>query len=267
LDWELLISEQITVRGMPLLQADTYVHRWGSNAKPVQLICDDGLSYIVKGGHAGRVLVNDHVVGHLAPAVGAPCGEPALIEITAALIAEEPRLQEPVYAGAAMQPGIWHGSRYMPGLSRDRQPVLHTTVAENRARFASLALLYGWIGSWQDHQFLYQRKPPPLVFSVDHGHFFPGGPDWQIAQLAAPPNGGGPDASLCSESKLTPLELEAAAGTYRSMDATTVIARAVAAPLDEWGITMAERVALAEYLAKRHSELLASFPKPKSQPP
>src|SRR5262249_51884708 len=92
-------------------------------------------------------------VGQLAKAVGAPCGQPAFIDITPDLIAEEPRLQEPAYNSAPMQPGVVHGSRYIPGLSRDRQGILHMTVAENRARFAQLALLYGWAATWGDHQY------------------------------------------------------------------------------------------------------------------
>jgi hypothetical protein len=256
LDWELLIGEQATLRGSPV-RADMYVKRWASNASPVLLISEDGLSYVVKGGHAGRVLVNDHIVAHLGLSIGAPCGDPKLVEITPDLIAEEPRLQEAAYGGNAMQPGVWHGSGYVPGYSRDRQGVLHTTVAENRSRFAALALLYGWVGTWQDHQFLYRLSPPPLVLSVDHGHFFPQGPEWNVGHLAAPPNGGIPDPALCSSSSLTHAELDAAADALRSMDSTAVIARAVASPPDHWGLSMPERVALAEYLARRYEEILA----------
>ena len=46
-------------------------------------------------------------------------------------------------------------------------------------RCALLAVMYGWFQAG-DNQLLYRKTPPELVFSVDHGHFFPGGPEWTV---------------------------------------------------------------------------------------
>jgi hypothetical protein len=54
---------------------------------------------------------------------------------------------------------------------------------------------------------------------------------------------------------LTPTEIKHAAGSLLAFDAHTTIAGAVAAPLELWGISIDERVAMAEYLARRHVEL------------
>jgi hypothetical protein len=56
-------------------------------------------------------------------------------------------------------------------------------VPDNRPRFAALAVLYGWIPAG-DAQLIYRQTVSHLVYSVDHGHFFPGGPNWTLAGLS-----------------------------------------------------------------------------------
>jgi len=127
-------------------------------------------------------------------------------------------------------------------------------VPENRKRFARLAILYGWVQAG-DHQFIYQQSSPELVYSVDHGHFFPGGPKWQATNLTGA-TAAEPDQQLASGCNLTPEELrEAAAGL--SCISEAMIERIVASPRDEWGITQADRLALVRYLIRRRDELRA----------
>ncbi|MBR8828982.1 MAG: hypothetical protein DSM107014_13965 [Gomphosphaeria aponina SAG 52.96 = DSM 107014] len=45
-----------------------------------------------------------------------------------------------------------------------------------------LATLYGWTNA-NDHQFLFKKTPPRLIYSVDHGHFFPNPPHWSLDDL------------------------------------------------------------------------------------
>ena len=82
-----------------------------------------------------------------------------------------------------MPAGISHGSQLVPNCS-EREAYRYVDIAENRERFAKLAVLYGWMSAG-DHQFIYRHDPPNLVHSVDHGHFFPGGPNWQVVQLTS----------------------------------------------------------------------------------
>jgi len=256
-DWDALIANYAAARPGPT-QAQTYIRKWGSASKPVLLTCDDGHAYVVKGGHAGRQIVNDQVVGQLGQALGAPGAPVTVVEVAAELIAAEPELQN--LNGAPMAHGIWHGSRHIAGVSEDRQGFDHMGLPDNRPRFARLALLYGWAGG-SDHQFLYGKAPPELVYSVDHGHFFAGGPDWTEASLA----GAGPavpDPTICATCALTAPELDEARQALQALDAPAVIARAVAAPLDTWTLTPAERVALARYLHRRYQDLVAPPPAP-----
>ena len=65
---------------------------WRTKAEPVLLKCNDGREYVVKGQQAGRQIVNDQITARLGFAIGAPVGEPKIVEVSAELIAIEPRL-------------------------------------------------------------------------------------------------------------------------------------------------------------------------------
>lgn len=211
--------------------------------------CGDGHEYVVKGRQVGRAIVNEQVIAQIGLALGAPVGQPALIDVPAELIAAEPAMQH-------MLPGVSHGTRYLRDCS-DRLWIEHVNVAVNRARFALLAVLYGW-GHAGDHQLIYANAAPHLVYSVDHGHFFPTGPDW-----TAPALDQAPSATLyqdiVSTCGLTSAELRAALAALDGVQESAII-RAVAAPPDEWGCTMDERVTMVAFFAKRRSELLALVP-------
>lgn len=229
--------------------AQTFIRSWPSASHPVAVGCDDGRRYVIKGRHldAGRVACNEQIVGLLGRALGAPVGEVALVDVPAELIALQPEMQH-------LSPGIAHGSLYLPGLSNDREPLQHFKVPENRDRFAHLAVLYGWVGA-SDHQFIYENAPPHRVFSVDHGHFF-NGPAWTVTSLKAmsPPRID-PYFDLCVFSRA---ELQSARSALHNV-VEDDIAVAVTMPPDDWGITLEERIAMAEYLADRRGTLLAAL--------
>jgi hypothetical protein len=194
------------------------------------------------------MIVNDHVVGRLGAALGAPVGAVALVDVPAELVALQPEMQH-------MLPGTCHGSLYLPHVS-EREGLMHWDVPQNKRRFARLAVLYGWVVA-SDHQFVYENSPPNLVYSVDHGHFFPGGPNWTEAALVAAP---APDLDLtltCS-CNLAASEIAAAKAALLGID-DAVIADAVAGPPDAWGMTEDERVVLAQYLSIRREQLSAKL--------
>ncbi len=234
-----VLSSQLTI-----IQATTFLKTWGSSSRPVLLRCRDGRDYVVKGRQAGRMIVNDHIVGRLGAGLGAPVGDVALVDLPTTLIKAEPNLQH-------MSPGVSHATRLIPRVG-ERESILHVNVPENRMRFALLAVLYGWVLA-ADHQFLYENQPPHLVHSVDHGHFFPGGPDWTTASLRG---AGDPaiDSTLAGACTFTAEEIRPA-GEALAQLSDRVVATAVAAPLEDWGLTLEERVALAEYLAVRRDRL------------
>ena len=88
----------------------------------------------------------------------------------------------------------------------------------NRPRVAALAVLYG-LALASDHQVIYRLAGEPLVFSVDHGHFFHGGPNWTVQGLA-----NGPPAQIdplvIRECGLTRTEVEPCLDKLRSLVAT-----------------------------------------------
>jgi len=236
----------------PPVRAITFIRRWESNARPVAFRCDDGLTRVVKrvrrDTNLGRALVNDHIVAHLGYVLGAPVGEPWFVDVPAELVAAEPQIQH-------FTPGIGHGTLFIDRCT-DREGVGHVDVPANRARFALLALLYGWALA-NDHQLIYTTEPPYLVYSVDHGHFLPGSANWVVADLNAAPRAI-PDPVLVQGCGLTPTELRQASWALLQTPIRGII-DAVASPLDEWGITEADRLALVRFLVRRRAQLLTGL--------
>lgn len=209
--------------------------------------------YVVKGRqpahpHMDRVLINDQVVGRLGMALGAPVGEPCLVEIPQALLDAEPEASH-------MAAGVAHATKLIPGCG-GRMSYEHATETENRPRFARLAVLYGWMHA-QDHQVIYLDDPPHTAYSVDHGHFFPSGPMWTPATLqqASPVL---PDPQIMAQCGFAISDLREA-GEALSVVTDVLIAEAIGIPPDAWGFTLADRVALAVYLSSRRMALLTTL--------
>jgi hypothetical protein len=189
--------------------------------------------------------VNDQVVAALACSMGAPVPMPALVEVPPELIAAQPELQH-------LAPGVSHGLTWVPGCT-ERQGLANTNP-ENNERFARLAALYGWIHAG-DHQFIYTNASPHLVHSVDHGHFFPDGPEWTITSLQS----AGPadlDPTIHASLSWDDAQRSAVRKGMASMS-DEVIANAVSRPPDEWGLSSSERLELASYLSRRRDEVVA----------
>lgn len=120
-------------------------------------------------------------------------------------------------------------------------------------RLALLAVLYGWTQA-DDHQYLYRNVRPNLVYSVDHGDFFPGQGGWSRVTLEAA-GAAEPDAAICVPCGLTTEELRPAAERLIAIGPEE-IATAVALPPDEWDISLEDRIALAQFLTRRKNDLL-----------
>jgi hypothetical protein len=242
------IDRAIAARPLPL-QAVEFRGALPTESRPSRVLCDDDQEYVVKGRNAGRSTFNDQVVGRLGMAMNAPVGQVALGTISLDLILENIEMRNLV-------DGVAHGSRLIPRTS-NAERLLYFDVPENRSRFAALALLYGWPQVEEDHQFIYGIEPPHLVYSVDHGDFFPRGPGWSLASLrrVEPAQ---PDRFIRFGCDLTADELRAAAGGLQRLD-DQAIATAVALPPDDWGVTVDERVGLALYLTRRREQLLETL--------
>lgn len=237
--------KQFSIRPDKPLQARTFRRAWKTKSMPVWLKCEDGNDYIVKGQQAGRQIVNDQIIAHLGTALGAPVGQPKIIEIVPALVELEPKHLAHIPLGTA------HGTRFIHDCM-DSYTLIATSEDGNRPRLMLLAILYGWVFA-NDHQFLFNNYPPRLIHSVDHGHFFPNGPDWKIEDLKNTPK-----AQLdpyFADCHFTLAELKQGRKALEQVTEKKLI-QAVASPPDQWQLTIEERIALVEYLAKRKQELL-----------
>jgi hypothetical protein len=181
--------------------------------------------------------------------IHAPVPEIGYVDVPQSLVAIEPRLTH-------MAVGISHGSVWIPDCS-DREVLQHFSNPENRGRFARLAVLYGLVTA-SDHQFIYRKAPPNLVFSVDHGHFFPNAGDWQVVHLQnAPP--AAPDNNITIGCQLTQNEIDDARSALRVITEEQ-IAEAVSGPMDHWGVSVDEKIAVAIFLDMKRQDLLAGLP-------
>jgi hypothetical protein len=233
------------------IRALTFVRGFETDTKPALLQCDDAQAYVVKGVQSGRKIVNDHVVARLGELLKAPVGKPMLINISPELIEIEPRLSH-------FAPGLAHGTLFIPDCI-DRSDFIAISEGTNRARFALLAVLYGWVQGY-DQQFLYRKRRPQLVYSVDHSFFFPFDSEtgeWSPEILRQHPQAVvDPYFSTCG---LKRVEIHQALQALASVTEDDIF-EVVATLPEPWGITMDERIALVEYLIRRKQELLVSDP-------
>jgi hypothetical protein len=230
----------------PPIMAITFRKGWRTKAQPVLLRCNDGKNYVVKGQQAGRQIINDQIVARLGMAIGAPVGEPKIVEIPTELVAIETHLSD-------ISPGKAHGTLFISDCF-DSWDLIATSEPENRKRLALLTTLYGWISA-NDRQFIFNNNPPRLIHSVDHGHFFPGGPNWTENDLMQAPSAE-LDPELSSICSLKPDEVKQALFALKAVREETII-QAVASLPSEWGLKIDERVTMVAYLIRRQQDLLA----------
>jgi hypothetical protein len=259
-EWKKEIAAAAQQRPAPI-RAVTYVNKLnGSISRAFVVKGSDGKKYAVKGmqDRKGQIpfdirrpLCNDQIVGRLGIKMGAPVPGIVFIELTAEFIKTNPAI-------SYMYPGICHGQLLMDDCT-EKLGIQHTDVTDNRSRFASIAVLYGWIPAG-DRQLIYRKSAPYLVYSVDHGHFFPGGPDWTTVKLksaAAPAL----HQEIVGACKFTAAEINAAiAGVAGILSAD--IAGATAMPIDQWGLSADERAEVASYLESRKEKMVAGKPQP-----
>jgi hypothetical protein len=230
--------------------AHTFGQDWPENSsRPVLLTCDDGKDYVVKGRHAGRIPVNDQIIGRLGRAMGAPVARVTLVNVPQELISLQPEM-------AHLAPGLAHGSEVVQSVI-DSYVIEHAASPVNRGRFAKLAVLWGWVSVF-DRQYLYTEEDPPVLYAADHGHAFPRGPEWTRRSLLSTSMPAALDHEVAEACNFTPKEIRAAADALRGIDDARIV-EAVASPPVAWGFEMPDRVALAQYLSRRRRELLIAL--------
>lgn len=233
------------------VDAETFLQAWITWSRPIAVRCSDGNVYVVKGlqptrPEMGRALVAEHVVGRLGRTLGAPIPDVALVNVPSQLISIEPSI-------AHLSPGLAHGSLLVANCS-DRLGIVPPATDRNRSAYATLAVLYGWAQA-SDQQLVSRLDAAGDIFSVDHGLFFPGAPNWDSSTLASAP----PPAldGQFMPHVLLP-DLSSVLDRLRTIS-DKVIAEFVAGPPAAWGVTEDERVALADYLSHRRDTLIVAL--------
>jgi hypothetical protein len=259
-DWRHLIEGSASRRPSPISTVQ-YLGKWDSAAGPAKVLCSDGRVYVAKGVQFTRrpwlvsdtalSTFNDLVATQLGRLIGAPVPDKsALILISAEFIAaNDPALQ---YLTA----GIASGARFIEGMTEKSYRIKYLEDGDNRSRFASLAIFFGWMGG-HDRQFNYRNTPPRLVYSVDHGDFFHGGRYWTPERLELAPRAEAYYKCL-RHCGFADRELIEACEPLLSITPEH-IAAAVAMPPDSWGVGTNERVALAKYIDRRRLELIKTY--------
>jgi hypothetical protein len=227
-------------------RAETVLGTLAGASGSVIFNCEGGRKFVAKGTRNQKGLVAEHVVARLGQLLEAPVGDTVLVEVPDALRSDP--------AVAAMGPGLAHGTRFIENLT-NREAIAYTDVPANRARFARLCVLYSLAGAadWQ----LFYTTGERLVYSLDHGHFFPGGPGWSAAGLRAALR---PAVDpWFAAANLTNVELADARTLLEGITDQDVEA-VLAGPPPEWPFTVDERDALNVYLRSRRDVLLAVLP-------
>jgi len=243
-EWREAILNKKNSRPNPI-KATTYLAKISTASQPVKITANNGKDYLVKGLQNNRMIVNEQVVGVLGELLGAPVPSPTLIDLPDALIKTQNEMSH-------MPPGVSHGSPWVSDCSDRDNHVKHTDLPENKPRFTALAVLYSWVHG-NDKQWIYSNNSPYLVYSVDHGHFFPGGPEWKVNDLKNNLNVQiDPIFNSCGFTSEDFKPFYAKLGTSKH----EMIAEAVARPPDSWSIDDDERIELAIYLEERCEKLL-----------
>lgn len=220
-------------------------------SKPVRARDVAGQVYILKGIQAGRGIFNDQVVAQLGMLLDAPVAQPFIADVDVMFISDP---DEPQFL--YFKPGLAHASLFIPECEDDRDIRRYQEQPENRGRFARLSLLYGWVGA-ADRQLIYKKQYPNHVYSVDHGNFFPQGPEWTIEDLIQAPKAM-LDPEITKICNFNEIELQGAITALVNLSEQEIL-QAIARPPTEWSITIKERVAIVDYLVRRRHELIKSF--------
>lgn len=225
----------------------------GSGSEAQYFTCSDGFTYVVKfigNRHGTRSLATEQVVASLATHIGAPIPPVAHIDVPAGLIAAQGLR---IFDKPAI-PGVQHGSRVELDCT-DREALRYHDEPANKPRFAGLSVLYAWLQAG-DHQWIYRKQEPHLVFSVDHGMFFPGSNNWTAATLASATT-----VQMDPQFAAVHIEKEFYAPCIDRLRTVTgeVVATAVARILPEWGVPEADQIALADFVIRRADETATLF--------
>jgi hypothetical protein len=246
-EWEALISAS-PIHGV-LVARTLLGERESSSTRPIRVIASDGAEYLIKFPQTGRpfvarTLVTEQIVSAAARLIDAPVAEVAQVDFSELAFEEHER-----FGDAAAT--VAHASKIIPDVVDASYE--YAGEPENRPRFGAIGVLYTWVEA-NDYQYLYLKARPRLVFSFDHGECLPEGRNWTADALHRS-NVGNVDPLVREFGQVSQIHMLAA--TARLAAITSVqLADIVALAPNAWGVSMEERIALAEYLDRRRQQTI-----------
>jgi hypothetical protein len=117
-----------------------------------------------------KVVATEYLVGKLGHLIGAPTCEVRIARIPDEIAGWEFR------PGATLEAGFAHASRDVENAQLMRA-LEHRQRDDNRRRHAGVFAIYDWCWG-SDDQWLYAQTDDLKLYSHDHGHYLPGGPNW-----------------------------------------------------------------------------------------
>jgi hypothetical protein len=168
------------VGGLSLVLPLAQHHGGGSGS--FRAVASDNRRWFVKPPNqlqGGHVLVSEYVVASVGQLLGgaATC-ESSIIEIPPAVAGWEFR------PGLPLVPGFGHASLEVETAQEVRGAPSRPGEDDNRRRQAGLAAVYDLCWG-ADEQYLHAVSDDWKIYSHDHGHYFPGGPQWTQDSLRA----------------------------------------------------------------------------------
>lgn len=205
---------------------------------------DDGGDYwckVTNNPTSPRIPINEQIAGRLGVALGVSVTTPALVKLDGIAGWE-------FHPGLHVEAGWAHGCAAVAGAFETRS-LEHRSDDDNRRRHAGFYALMDWLAG-ADQQWLYSSVEQNAYFSHDHGHFFPGGPNWTTEALAAV--GVGDRTLPVPPDGLDGAELARLAAAIESMTKDDIDSVMSNIPAD-WPVTDDELAALSNFLEARQA--------------
>ena len=213
-------------------------------SKPFLVVANDERQYWLKAPNNPQgpmVPVNEQIVGRLGGLAGIAVCQPDLVEIPDDMAGIE------ICPGYVLEACVAHGSHAVDGAIEVRGNLDHRGQDDNARRHAGYLVLHDWLWGGDD-QWLRVEAQGNEYFSHDHGHYFPGGPNWTAEGLAAARDQAHP--SPASLEGINADELDRLADQLDALTEEEIAANVEVLP-EAWTIGPAERAAVVDFAFHR----------------